>query len=318
MIKKLLLVALFFSITYICEAQFALGDIAFSAYNADTTGGGVSDAFTFVLLRDVSSGEQISFTENGWFAVGGFRVAENTCTLTFGANYFSGTQIVISAIPFQALDENGVSAGTLSGAAFSLASGGDQIFAYDPANVPSAGDESGFVAAIHMNGAWDADATSSTTSAKPSVFTDGVNSISISPEVDNARVSAANCSNFSDTVTLRTMLNTTANWETNNDTAYNQSPPLCIFPKSLSTKDHTRLASLVRISPNPSNDKAFLNYPSDLKPESIVFYSITGSEVKRISNDFDRGIDITNLNSGLYLVKIKYENTSIVKKLIKN
>ncbi|GAA0716821.1 hypothetical protein GCM10009430_12920 [Aquimarina litoralis] len=217
-------------------SQFSLGDIAFSAYNSDNSLT-PEDSFTIILLRDVSSGESLGFTENGWLATGGFRSGENSFTLTFGSNYGTGTQIVISRSPFQALDQDGSSAGTLSGSGLSLAVGGDQIFAYDPANVPSIGDETGFVAAIQMNGGWDTDASSTTTSAQPSVFTDGTNSISISPEVDNARLTAANCSNFTDVATLRTLLNTSSNWETDNDNPYTQSPPLCDFTSLSSCSD---------------------------------------------------------------------------------
>ncbi len=53
-----------------------------------------------------------------------------------------------------------------------------------------------FYEAIRMNDDWDADSTSSTTSAKSGVFKDGVNSISINPEVDNARLATPNCKNF--------------------------------------------------------------------------------------------------------------------------
>ena len=226
MIRRLLFLFIV-TLTFNLNAQWSLGDIAFSAYGCESalnTPLGPVDAFTIVLLRNVSASEQIAFTENGWFAAGGFRIGENTCALEFTSNYTQGTQIIVSADPFEARDENGVLAGNLTGSSLSLATGGDQVFAYDPGNMPTSNaNQSGFIAAIHMNGDWDADATSATTSAKPTVFTDGVNSISINPEVDNARVSAGNCGNFTDIATLRTLLNTASNWETNNSTAYDQS-----------------------------------------------------------------------------------------------
>lgn len=85
-----------------------------------------------------------------------------------------------------------------------------------------------------MNGAWQvpADGDSSSKSIKPSVFTDGVNSISIAPEIDNARYTLANCNSHSDFNDLRTRLNTAANWETNDLTGYVQNPPLCDFKEN--------------------------------------------------------------------------------------
>ena len=80
----LILILLAFNFIFITntKAQFALGDIAFTTYNADG-----NDEFSFVLLRNVSVGEQIAFTENGWKGDGtGFRTGENTCILTFANN----------------------------------------------------------------------------------------------------------------------------------------------------------------------------------------------------------------------------------------
>lgn len=217
---------------------FGLGDIAFSAYNSETAAnlpvGVAEDSFTIVLLRSVASGVEIGFTENGWLPAGGFRSGESSFVLQFTSDYPAGTQIILSRVPFEARDQHNNIAGTVTGSGLSLATGGDQIFAYDPANIPTSVNETGFVAAIHMNGAWQvpADGDSSSKSIKPSVFTDGVNSISIAPEIDNARYTLANCNSHSDFNDLRTRLNTAANWETNDLTGYVQNPPLCDFTEN--------------------------------------------------------------------------------------
>ncbi|MEM9679264.1 MAG: T9SS type A sorting domain-containing protein [Bacteroidota bacterium] len=318
--QKLLFLLITFIFSLSINAQFALGDIAFSAYGSDNTvaNGGPIDAFTIVLLRNVSMGEEIAFTENGWFAAGGFRANESTATLTFGAAYTEGAQIVISSTPFEARDEVGNIAGTLTGSGLALATGGDQIFAYDPANVPSAGNESGFVAAIQMNGAWDADATSATTSAKPAVFTDGATSISISPEVDNARVSAANCGNFSDIASLRIMLNTASNWETDGSTAYDQSSPVCDFKQTLSTGEERLLTNAITVSPNPVEDRFSISLTNDVAIDKIEIYNITGQRVLTLeAYETNTPIDLSNMGSGIYLTKIFSGENTVVKKLIK-
>ena len=206
------------------KAQFTLGDIAFTTYNSD----GTADQFSFVLLTSVSSGDSISFTENGWKGDGtGFRTGENTVTLVFSNNYNCGSQIYISANPFGARDESSSSAGTLTGSGLALATSGDQIFAYDPANIPSSTDSSGFVAAIQMNGAWDNDATSTNTSAMPGVFTDGVNAIAISPEVDNAQY---DCSTITENPSpgLDTAINNMNNWNVDNTNNFVAPAPCTI------------------------------------------------------------------------------------------
>lgn len=218
-----ILILLAFNLLFINtnEAQFALGDIAFTTYNSDG-----NDEFSFVLLRNVSVGEQISFTENGWFGDGtGFRSGENTITLTFSNNYNCGAQIFISGTG--ARDESMSSAGGVTGTALALSATGDQIFAYDPANTPSSTDSSGFVAAIHMNGGWDATATNTNSSALPGVFTDSVNAIAIIPEVDNAQY---NCSTTSANPSpgLDTTINNMNNWNTDNTNAYSVPAPCTI------------------------------------------------------------------------------------------
>jgi hypothetical protein len=225
------------------NAQFALGDIAFTGYNSD----GTEDAFSFVLLRNVIAGEEISFTENGWLAAGGFRTGESTVTLQFSGNYNCGSQIYISAVPFDAKDESGSNAGVLTGSGLALTVSGDQILAYDPANVPVLGNETGFVAAIQMNGGWDVDATSTNTSAQPSVFTDGVNSISIAPEVDNAQYNCSVTSGDPTTVLAPAIWNS-ANWNVDNTTAYSAPAPCTIACSVAPCND----PNIVGLSLNPT------------------------------------------------------------------
>lgn len=314
--RKLLLLSIISLFSVSAYSQWSLGDIAFSNYHSDTTT--PDDHFTIVLLRDVTIGEEIEFTENGWFAAGGFRSGESICRLTFGNNYTSGTQIIISKSPFEALDQDNVSAGTLTGSGLNLATGGDQIFAYDPANIPAAGSESGFIAAIHMNGDWGTDSTSSTTSAKPSVFTDGLNSISINPEVDNARISAANCSGFSDIASLRVLLNTATNWETSN-TPFVEAPipTICDFRNTLSIET-PELNTTLNIYPNPTSDKITIGGSIAEKSLTIEIYSLMGRKVLVHKNDNTNSISVQHLNSGIYLAKIMDNNNkqTITKKIV--
>lgn len=220
----IMLLALNLVIINSSKAQFTLGDIAFTTYNSD----GTADQFSFVLLRSVAPGDSISFTENGWKGDGsGFRSGENTVTLVFSNSYNCGSQIYISANPFGARDESSSSAGTLVGNGLALTTSGDQIFAYDPANIPNANDSSGFIAAIHMNGGWDNDASSTNTSALPGVLTDGVNAISISPEVDNAQY---DCSTISGSPSsgLDTAINNMNNWNVDNTNNFVAPAPCTI------------------------------------------------------------------------------------------
>ena len=164
----------------------------------------------------MDAGTSISFTENGWRAAGGFREAESTFTFEFTRAYDCGAEFVVFDLPnLEIRDVEGMIAGQiLSGSFLNLSTTGDQIFAYHGAT-PSAGNEAGFLAAIQMNGDWDADATNGNESALPSVFTNGQNAISIFPEAQNAKY---NCNvNSNPPMVLASTLNDPNNWESDND-----------------------------------------------------------------------------------------------------
>ena len=193
-------------ITFLSQTTLGLGDIAFTGYNSDNP-----DEFRFVLLKDINAGTQITFTDNGWQAAGGLRTTESTITYEFCRPYSCGDEF--SATSAVALKDDGgnEAAPIVSGSSPALATSGDQIFAYQGA-APTSGGASNWIAAIQMNGGWDADGTDAETSAQPSAFTDGVNSISISPEVDNAKYDCSITTNSP--ANLAAAVNTASNWTT--------------------------------------------------------------------------------------------------------
>ena len=187
------------------QAQTTLttGDIAFTGYNGDNP-----DGLSFLLLTDIEAGTEISFTDNGWFSAGGFRANEQTLTWQATSALTCGTEVtIIAGTP---------STGSTSGLMPAFAAAGDQVFAYQgtpPAdNTPA--EQAKFLAALQMNGAWDANAIDSNTSARPPAFTDGVNSNFINPEVDNA---VYNCATEVGTAAdLRAAINVSTNWTVDN------------------------------------------------------------------------------------------------------
>ena len=203
------------------QTVLGAGDVVFTAYNADNTGapsGTGVDAFSFLLLVDVAAGTTLTFTDNGWLAAGGFRGGEGTLVWTADVPLDAFTQVTISRDPFAA------SVGSLGGSGLNLSASGDQLFAYQGA-APTQGDDPAFVAALQMNGDWDADATSSGTTARPAALTDGAHAMALSPEVDNAAYDCAVVSGTADAV--RAAVWTPANWATDNTTPFGQ--PRCVF-----------------------------------------------------------------------------------------
>lgn len=74
--------------------------------------------------------------------------------------------------------------------------------------------------------------------------------------------------------------------------------------------------SRVSISPNPTSDFVNIELHPSNTIESIEIYSITGQLVSKMKSNTK--VDISNLESGVYLMKIETTNGSTTKKLIKS
>jgi hypothetical protein len=73
-----------------------------------------------------------------------------------------------------------------------------------------------------------------------------------------------------------------------------------------------------QMSPNPAKESFTINLSVYNEDTKIEVYDVLGKRVlsKKISS-ISSNIDISNLNSGIYIVKVSYENTTKVKRLIK-
>lgn len=234
------------------QTTLVAGDIAFTGY---ISAAATTDEFSFVLLKNITAGTVINFTDNAWLSSNAFRVGEQTVTWTSGVAMVAGTEIKISgpgAGAATATLVSGATTGTCTGTMTSLSTSGDQVLAYQgTAASPT------FIAAIHMNvystdlgdcanttaATWDptcidgAGGTVGNTSMsiKPAALTTGTNCIWIgtqgvgASEVDNARF---NCSgNLTTVATARAAINNSANWITSSGApvAPMQTPSGCGF-----------------------------------------------------------------------------------------
>ncbi len=207
------------------QTTLATGDIAFTGYRSDTP-----DLFSFVLMTCVESGTQIHFTDYGWLASGGFRTTgtninrEGALTWTAGSELSCGTEITITTATRSASTGN-VAIASFASLGMILDQSGDQVFGFQGTLASPV-----FLSAIHMNGNWDADATSQITSARPSGLTDGVNAISFDLAVDNAAFSACPASGtLAGTATaVSAMINNNSNWNTS-DTGGITVPESCTY-----------------------------------------------------------------------------------------
>lgn len=151
------------------HAALVAGDVQIIGYESDNP-----DGWDFVTWVDLAAGEELYFTDNGWFAIGGFRTNEGVLKWT---NNTGGTIGAGTVISYQESADLGIM--TSESGSLALSGSGDQLIVY--------GDAAGtnLIYGFHADGTWDADATSSTTSALPPFGTaDG--SFELNPERDNA------------------------------------------------------------------------------------------------------------------------------------
>lgn len=136
-----------------------VGDLALIGYSADTAG----KSFSFVLLQAVDAGTVISFTDNGWFAAGGFRGGEGTFTYTAPAGgAAAGTVITVTGLT----------------GSFNPSTSGDQIIAYQGAATSATP-----LFALDFadgNATYAGDATNSNTSAIPTGLSAGGTALAFS------------------------------------------------------------------------------------------------------------------------------------------
>ena len=79
------------------------------------------------------------------------------------------------------------------------------------------------------------------------------------------------------------------------------------------------LVSNVTIYPNPANDKLYVETLTQTQTLTIEIYDVYGRQqvTKSLSHQGALVVDLTNLNSGIYFVKVVTENGNVVKRIVK-
>lgn len=149
-LRKATLACLLFSFLHFNAKATDLnaGELLITGYhsNASTT-----DAFSFVVLVNLSGTTIVNFTDNGWLSTNVFRAGEQTVTWTYTGTLVAGREITISGPSAGAAIATlyggaGGTIGACSGTMPSFATSGDQIIAYrGTVGAPT------LIAALHMN-----------------------------------------------------------------------------------------------------------------------------------------------------------------------
>jgi len=82
----------------------------------------------------------------------------------------------------------------------------------------------------------------------------------------------------------------------------------------LSVNDN--LIAQIEISPSPLSDILSINVPSEIRLETLSIYDLLGKRVIDIS-EIQSEIDVSSLNSGIYILNIKTDQGSLSRKLVK-
>ncbi len=86
-----------------------------------------------------------------------------------------------------------------------------------------------------------------------------------------------------------------------------------VVDDALSTTEFSK--ENIKIYPNPAINTVHLNMPNGLSIDKLTLCDVTGKALKIIYNDDT--VEISKLSSGTYFLKIKRDNFTIVKKIIK-
>ena len=313
--KKILLIcSIFFFGNQLLQSQTTLvpGDIAIVGYNSDEVAN--EDEFSFVLLRDITAGTSINFTDFGWCSdINGFQSA-NSCggstgalsdgalTWTASSSLPCGTQIYVVCGGTTLSASSGTVMGlqavfNFPGEYMSLAVGGDQIFAFQGTlSSPT------LITGLNMNGDWDVSllncAFTSTQSVLPAAL-NASNSIAITPEVDNARY---NCIVTNDSPTnLRTAIFSLSNWNVDNATPYTL-PLACTFGCStLGSQDFENNLNFI-LYPNPTTGNFIIKTTSDEELNVVNQLGQTVMTIKVFAS-VDNYINLEHLSKGVYILK---------------
>lgn len=130
------------------HAPLETGDVALVGVWTD--GAPLPSAFAFVALRDLHTDHTVDFTDDGWRAASGFRPGEGRVNYPIVGTVLAGTVVTMPG-----------------GAGIVVDPLGDQIFAYAGSVAPDGSLTGILLFGLAIGGPWQADATSTRTSALP-------------------------------------------------------------------------------------------------------------------------------------------------------
>jgi len=330
--------AMFFSNNTNAQTTLVAGDIAVLWNQADTP-----DGFAFVTFVNLDPGTVIYFTDCGVVPAGTLDPAgcgEGAVSYTVPAGGKMAGDIIIYDDAGPAMEfANYSQAGAINGTGGpSLSTGGDQVLVFQATGSPggsaTAATNPTFIFALNnaSTGFTGDDSSSTTETGLPNGLSDTGSprtAVAVgsgagpSDEFDNTVYNgtydfSGNPDLASSIAAAKIAITNPANYTGVN--AITDAPyaaevaaiPGALMLFTLSTEDFD-IASIM-MYPNPAKD--FITISNADKIYEVVVFDVTGKEVVR-TKLVNGSVDISQLNSGMYLVNLIGNNTNVVKKLVK-
>jgi len=334
-LRVVLSIFVFTSTNAIAQTTLSPGDLMIYGLNSDDSttneisGEGSADEFAFVLLKDITAGTEVYFTDFGYLNSSSpfFQKNENNgcgsgtggtsdgiIKWTADTGLTAGTKVLIRT----GISINVASSGTVisvvettvSGQSLSLSGGGETLHVFQ-GNVDGTGvvTAATMISSYRFKGQWETtmvECTNNTTRSHDPGTGFEFEMISNSPN-DNSVYNGT----FTGTVAeIQAKLLAPSNYTIQN------SPALIIDTADavLSNKNEVFLKKNTVVSPNPTRGIVNVSVMNGLTIQVLELYSLTG---KLIISQKGKSIDIANLSSGLYFLQIKTNKGKLTSKVIK-
>lgn len=285
------------------------GDIAFVAFNADG-----QDDFSIVALVDLTASTVIHFTDNEPNAAGNGNFDNNEGTLSWntgGTIITAGTIVVFTDINNASNSLFGVSVGTLSvvNANVNFAGGGDAFYA--TIGDPSTNNVTTWLAGI-QNEANNQGANFSTTG-----LTMGTTFVEFytSGSPDGGEYTGVRTGEiaFSDYLAL---IGDSSNWTTQTSNGELILPiDTTVFEIAVAGIESDEIIGF-SMYPNPVANGEFSINSSSNSERSVQIYDMLGKQVYAKTVLASENVQVTNLNAGIYILKVLEEGKTATRKLV--
>lgn len=318
--------ALLFSINTNAQTTLTSGDIAviYHLSETSTTPQGTTtnvDRIGLVLLTDIEVGTTFKVTENGSNNGTSIELDEGVIIFTAQDTHTAGT--VIDLVSKDQLGQGRTSNIPLitdgnPSADYAVSTAGDQTIVYT-------GDENSptFIYSAFFDGtSWDSFADcagncSGTESVEPSSGVTFAFGATATGEYDNNWYTGP--TTFATPAEGLAAINNPANWageNTNIGTGEVAANAIVASGFTFTTLsiDSYNLEATISLYPNPANN--YITVSNTDKVSEVVIFDITGKEVIK-TNLVNNQVDISKLNSGMYLVNLIGNDINVVKKLMK-